>query len=92
MPIQQGRSRYTAGQVREKYRAAVRDLPHDESIEGMFVIAIVAVMSVASTIRRLWSWWLLVVWIAFHGCGSGKFAGAFSFSRPVNAHEWADCR
>lgn len=75
--------------VREKYRVMLfGTFPYDEHWRGMFVIGIVAVMSVASTIRRLWSWWLLVAWIAAMAAVLVLLLGGVFGLRPVGTHEW----
>lgn len=62
--------------------------PYEERWRGVLVIALIAGMSVLSTIRRLWSWWLLPGWAAVMAAVLILLGGGVFGLPRVGTHQW----
>ena len=75
--------------VPEKYRVMLfGTFPYEQHWRGVLVIAIILLMSAISTIRRLWSYWLCVAWLAAMAIVFLLMLGGVLGLRPIETHEW----
>jgi general L-amino acid transport system permease protein len=75
--------------VPEKYRVMLfGTFPYEEHWRGVLVIAIVLGLSVISTVRRLWSYWLCVAWLVATAAVFTLLLGGVFGLRPIGTHEW----
>ena len=75
--------------VPEKYRVMLfGTFPYEEHWRGVIVIAIILGLSVVSTIRRLWSYWLFAAWVAAMAVVFVLMLGGVFGLRPIETHEW----
>jgi general L-amino acid transport system permease protein len=75
--------------VAEKYRLILfGTFPYQEHWRGWLVILIVAGLAVVSSFRRLWSWQLLLAWVAAMVCVLVLMLGGLLGLRRTGTHEW----
>ena len=75
--------------VAEKHRVMLfGTFPYEEHWRGTLAVLLIVGLAVLSTLKRFWSYWLFVAWLAVMGAVLLLLLGGLFGLRPTGTHQW----